>query len=329
MLKTLDQANSLGELYSTVQDDLIKVESLLASELTSQFPAVNQLLTRSNRLSGKRLRPALLLLFGKAAGKVTPDQIKLAAAIEMIHTATLVHDDILDSADQRRHAETINHEFGNQSAILTGDFLFSHAFYLTSTLATTYAAREIGKATNKVCEGEIRQIGTKQQYETTEDQYLEIIDAKTAVLCSCAAKLGAYYGEASEDQVEAAALYGTYLGIAFQIVDDILDLVGNESETGKSLGTDLAQHKPTLPLIHHLASLDPSERNRFLDHLQNETWTVAEIVQHLDRTFSLDYARQKAKEYAELASEQASKFPAGPSQKILRQLPSFLLKRVN
>lgn len=328
MLKTLVQSDSpLVTLYSSIRDELDQVEQLLTVELTSQHRFVNDLLTRSNRLSGKRLRPALLLLFGKAIGKLEDAHIKLAAAIEMVHTATLVHDDVLDSADQRRHSQTINCEFDNQTAILTGDFLFSHAFYLTSTLPSTYAAREIGQATNKVCEGEIRQIGTKQQFELAESEYIEIIDAKTAVLCSCAAKLGAYYAGGSHDQVNAAQSYGTNLGIAFQIVDDLLDLEGSESNTGKSLGTDLKQLKPTLPLIHHLNNLSQEDRQQTEKMLLADELSLDTILGRLKETESLDYSRAQAAKFAEMASEQTSHLGDNEVARILHDLPEFVLRR--
>ena len=329
MLKTLaqPQPNPLAELYAPIADELRQVEELLANELTSQYAFVNELLQKSNRLSGKRLRPALLLLTAKAFGNSTPEHIKLAAAVEMVHTATLIHDDILDSADQRRHSPTINYEFGNQVAILTGDFLFSHAFYLTSTLETTFAAREIGSATNKVCEGEIRQIGTKEQFDITESEYIEIIDAKTAVLCSCAAKLGAHYAGIHSKGVEAAAQYGTQLGIAFQIVDDLLDILGDESDAGKSLGTDLEQKKPTLPIIHFLQSLPAAEKTQFLQQLLNGELAAELVRERLVASGSIQYAQNAAHRFAELAAESISLAPDSPTKSILLGLPTFVLNR--
>ena len=329
MLKTLTEQklNSLSQLYATISKDLEQVESCLASELTSQHEFVNELLTKSNRLSGKRLRPALLLLCAQACGTLSSEHIKLAAAIEMIHTATLVHDDILDSAEHRRHAKTLNCEYSNHVAILTGDFLFSHAFYLTSTLPTTFAAQEIGRATNQVCEGEIRQIGTKKRYQVSEAEYIEIIDSKTAVLCSCAAKLGAYYAGASTEQVAAAATYGTYLGIAFQIVDDLLDLLGDESDTGKSLGTDLQQHKPTLPIIHYLSGLSHTARDHFTDQLIREEIPLSEVRERLHESGSFDYAKRTAENYVSRAIEQVEDWAESPAKSVLAQLPAFVLVR--
>lgn len=331
MLKSPTQPEkvSLAELYSPITEELSRVEEVLTEELSSRFSFVNELLNKSHRLSGKRLRPALLLLFAKACGTVSDHHVRLAAAIEMVHTATLIHDDILDSAEQRRHEATLNHEYGNQSAILTGDFLFSHAFYLTSTLPTTFAAQEIGKSTNTVCEGEMRQIGTQSRFDISEDEYFEIIDSKTAVLCSCAAKLGAHYAQASEPISESAGQFGTQLGIAFQIVDDLLDITGNESETGKSLGTDLEQQKPTLPLIHFLQTLSPGERREFIHLLRQDELSVTQVQKKLMAANSFQYARQKAVEFADHAAAALAPIPDCDAKTVLAALPRFVLDRTH
>lgn len=329
MLKPLvePKPHPLVELYAPIASEMEQVESLLKTELTSKHKFVDELLRKSNRLSGKRLRPALLLLFARTFGKITQDQIKLAAAIEMIHTATLVHDDILDSAEQRRHDSTVNYEYGNQTAILTGDFLFSHAFFLTSTLPTTYAAQEIGRSTNKVCEGEMRQIGTKDQFDLSQKEYYEIIDGKTAVLCSCATKLGAYYAGGNAAEVDAAAAYGTNLGIAFQIVDDLLDILGDESQTGKSLGTDLEQRKPTLPLIHLLESASDSERKFYLSALRSDDLDPAEILSWFKKSDSVNYSKSMAVHYAKKAVDALEQIKNSPEKEILAAIPHFVLQR--
>lgn len=329
MLKPLvdPKQHPLVDLYAPIAAEMVQVESLLKAELTSKYKFVDELLRKSNRLSGKRLRPALLLLLAKSFGDISEDQIKLAAAIEMIHTATLVHDDILDGAEQRRHNSTINYEYGNQTAILTGDFLFSHAFFLTSTLPTTFAAQEIGRSTNKVCEGEMRQIGTKDQFDLSQEEYLEIIDAKTAVLCSCAAKLGAHYAGGTAAEADAAATYGTNLGIAFQIVDDLLDIIGDESQTGKSLGTDLEQRKPTLPLIHFLGSLAESEKARYLDSLRSDDLNPSTILGWFAKSDSVDFSKALAIHYAKKAVDALAPLQDSPEKEILAAIPHFVLER--
>src|SRR5262249_41033200 len=187
---------------------------------------------------GERLRPARLLLVARACGRVVPAHHVLAAVVEMIHTATLVHDDVLDNAAVRRHKPTVNAGWGNQSSVLLGDYLFTHAFHLCSSVDAR-ACRLIGETTNRACAGELHQISQRGNLALGEDDYFAIIDAKTAELTSCCARLGALYSGASDDTVERLASYGRLLGQAFQIADDVLDLIGEERATGKSLGTDV------------------------------------------------------------------------------------------
>ena len=269
-----------------------------SSTATTPRPTKSSATASASR--GKRLRPALLLLAGQAVGRLRDEHITLAAVVEMIHTATLVHDDVLDEAAIRRHDDTVNARWNNETSVLLGDFLFTHAFYLASTLESTYACRTIGRATNIVCDGELRQTITSGDVNLSEDDYLAIVEAKTAELCACCCELGAYYAGGDEETVARLAAFGRNLGIAFQIADDLLDLEGNESATGKSLGTDLAKRKMTLPLIHARDTLDPHERKKFLTAL------VAEPVRHrqallayLTRHDSLNYARSQAQLYAD------------------------------
>jgi octaprenyl-diphosphate synthase len=250
----------------------------------------------------------------------------------MIHTATLVHDDVLDEATMRRHTSTVNSHWGNQSSVLLGDYLFTHAFYLASTLDNTFACRTIGSATNVVCEGELRQIGNRGNYLLDEAEYLSIIEAKTAELCSCCCRLGAHYSGAEPHAVESLTRYGRSLGIAFQIADDLLDLQGDEATTGKSLGTDLAKQKPTLPLIFtvHRASL--SERKQLItlleqaDHGQD---VRAEIFSWLARFDALSYAQQKAESFAAQASRELADLPESLAKSVLSRLAEFVVTRAH
>src|SRR5262249_39735266 len=188
----------------------------------------------------------------------------LAAVVEMIHTATLVHDDVLDSATVRRHVATVNAGWGNQTSILLGDYLFTHAFHLSSTIGDVRACRIIGESTNRVCCGELHQVTERGNFDLGEDAYFAIIDGKTAELTSCACRLGALYADSSNEVIEGLARFGRYLGLAFQIADDLLDIVGEERSAGKSLGTDLDQKKLTLPLIYYLAQAAPDEKAKAL-----------------------------------------------------------------
>ncbi|MBI3465120.1 MAG: polyprenyl synthetase family protein [Planctomycetes bacterium] len=315
-------------LYGPIQAELDQVEAILRQELRSDDPFVDRLARHGFRLGGKRLRPALLLLAGKACGRITRDHLVLAAVMEMIHTATLVHDDVLDDAEVRRHQDTVNSLWGNQSSVLLGDFLFTHSFYLASTLETTFACREIGRATNIVCEGELRQVHSRGNFGLTEAEYLAIIEAKTAELCACCCRLGAHYARASADDEEALAQYGRALGIAFQITDDLLDLTGDESAVGKSLGTDLDQLKLTLPLIRLLERADPRSRDAMIESLRNSNGNRRELLEPwLSASDGLHYAAERAAGYAAQAREQLNGLAETPAGSVLSELTRFVVAR--
>ncbi len=319
---------AVRSFYQPVERELLEVEEILQSELVSRDPDVNALLRHGIRLGGKRMRPALLLLAAKACGAVGPDHLLLAAVLEMIHLATLVHDDVLDEATVRRHSETMNARAGNQVSVLVGDFLFSHSFYLASTLDSTYACRRIGRSTNIVCEGEMRQIQNRGNYNISEQQYLEIIAAKTAELCACCCELGAYYAGADEATIEALRSYGRDLGIAFQIVDDLLDVVGDQGQTGKSLGTDLEQEKATLPLIHALAAADSHHREQLCNALASRDADCRrDVRQRLKQSGSLAYTRQRAKQFAASARSHLAKFADNDAVRSLAALTEFVVVR--
>ena len=333
MPQTVDKCASVPErlrlLYEPVRGELNDVEEILRTEARSRVPAIDELVQHAFRLGGKRLRPALLLLAGKAvSGSVGREHLILAAVVEMIHTATLVHDDVLDEAAVRRHLDTVNARWNNQSSVLLGDFLFSHAFYLASTVGSTFACQRIGRSTNIVCEGELRQVANRGNLCLTEAEYLSIIEAKTAELCACCCRLGAHYSEAEPQVADAMENYGRHLGIAFQIADDLLDLVGEEATAGKSLGTDLAQHKLTLPLIRLLDQLDGNDRRRVLDLLrlpaderrgELETW--------LTRSDALAYTRKQARAHARRAIDELHVLPASRERAVLERLGRFVVER--
>lgn len=315
-------------LYAPIAVELAAAEELLRGELTSDDPFVDVLVKHAFRLGGKRLRPALVLLAAKATGKVAPDHIVLSAVVEMIHTATLVHDDVLDEASLRRHRETINARNDNEASVLVGDFLFTHAFYLASSLETTFSCQTIGRATNIVCAGELRQIHSRGNFALCEAEYLQIISAKTAELCACCCRLGAHYAGASPQVVDVLDRFGRNLGIAFQIADDMLDLVGDEVSMGKSLGTDLEKQKPTLPLIRLLAESAPEARTEIVKVLsENDRAARRQIHQWLERSDALQYTRDKAKAYAQAARKDAARLADSPARDVLLALSELVVSR--
>jgi octaprenyl-diphosphate synthase len=332
MKQAVQQQDALARhwkrLYAPIAAELAASEELLRGELASDDPFVDGLVKHAFRLGGKRLRPALLLLSAKAAGSLVRGHVVLAAVVEMIHTATLVHDDVLDEASLRRHRDTLNAASGNEASVLVGDFLFTHAFYLASSLDTTFACRTIGRSTNIVCAGELRQINSRGNFELSEAEYLEIIDAKTAELCACCCRLGAHYAGASSDSEDELARYGRNLGIAFQITDDMLDLVGDELSMGKSLGTDLEKQKPTLPLIRLLRETSSGQRAEIVELLTSGNRADRQQINvWLDRSDALEYARERARWYANEARDAASRLPASPAADVLASLAELVISR--
>jgi octaprenyl-diphosphate synthase len=318
----------LRSLYAPVEKELAEVETILRTELRSPDPFVDTLVKHAFRLGGKRLRPALVLLAGKATGEITRDHLVLAAVVEMIHTATLVHDDVLDEASLRRHLETVNARWDNERSVLLGDYLFTHAFYLASTLSSTFACRTIGRATNIVCEGELRQVNSRGNFSLSEAEYLSIIESKTAELCACCCRLGAHYAGAGLPLEESLERFGRSLGIAFQTADDLLDVVGEEAATGKSLGTDLVKQKPTLPLIRLLERASPGERAELVTLLSRADKPHVEVLAPwLARGDALIYARDKAIWYATQARNELADVPTSAAGDVLRQLTDFVVTR--
>ncbi|MEX2188089.1 MAG: polyprenyl synthetase family protein [Pirellulales bacterium] len=323
-----DARAALAALYAPIRQPLAAVDDRLKTELQSRYPFVDELVKHAFRLGGKRLRPALLLLSAQAVGSVTDEHITLGAVVEMIHTATLVHDDVLDEAQLRRHVDTVNARWDNEASVLLGDYLFSHAFYLASTTGSTRACRIIGRATNVTCEGELRQVRAGGDLQLAEQEYLGIIAAKTAELCACSCQLGALYAGASETVADALAAYGRNLGIAFQIADDLLDLVGEENAVGKSLGTDLEKRKATLPVIHLLAAAADDDREAITAVLTRpDNHRVADLLPWLDRYRSLDYARRKAEHYANEAIARLALLDESPEREVLTQMARFVVSR--
>jgi octaprenyl-diphosphate synthase len=328
----MKQSTTGHHLLSRIQDligpHLLNVERQFEAELSHPEPFVTDLLTHISRFRGKRLRPMLVLLTATAAGEVRPEHIVLAAVTEMIHTATLVHDDVLDEAEIRRHVATVNNRWSNETSVLLGDYLFTHAFHLAAGLDTTFACRLIGASTNNVCVGELMQIHERGNLELTEEQYLKIVDGKTAELCALCGELGAHYAGADEDVSLAMREYGRSLGIAFQIADDLLDVMGDEETTGKTLGSDLVKQKLTLPVIRMLESADNGWRERIQEWLvRGDIEARALVRQQLLASEALEQAHQRAAEFAREARVSLSCLRESPARRLLEDLTEFAVQR--
>jgi octaprenyl-diphosphate synthase len=323
-----DAAPPLAGWLAPVARDLEQVERILTEALEGPRRHVAQLVAHLRHFRGKRLRPVLLLLTARACGDVNHAHHVLGAVVEMIHTATLVHDDVLDNAAVRRHVPTVNAGWGNQTSILLGDYLFTHAFHLASTIGEARACELIGEATNRVCEGELHQVCERGNLDLTEEEYLDIIDGKTAELTACCCRLGALYSGAAAEVVQSLARYGRWLGMAFQIADDLLDLVGEERTTGKSLGTDLDQRKLTLPLIYLLgrtAEGTTAKVRNILNSLGNHKREALEPF--FAESGALAYARHRAEEFAKQARAELNCLPPSDCRSILEALTERVVNR--
>lgn len=319
--------SSLTQIYGPVLHELAEVDSTISSELQSDVPEVELLLSHSRKLGGKRLRPALLLLAGKALGGLSHRHVNAAAALEMIHLATLIHDDVLDDAQTRRHQETAHAKFGMRPGVLLGDYLFTHSFSLGSKSESIAAVKMLAQASNLVCEGEIKQNAWQSNFSITEADYLRMVAEKTGELCAAGCGIGATLSGADDPLVTAFQSFGRDLGVAFQIVDDVLDLVGDADTVGKTLGTDLQNRKATLPVIHSLANLEGCERDSFLKLLGSDVVPVTKILDTLSQTGSIDYSRSVAKATAERAVSFTTSLPECDASKSLMAIGTMMLKR--
>jgi len=319
---------ALRRLYQPIARELSEVEASLGRELQSPHEALVQVLRHGTQLGGKRMRPALLLLVGRAVGPLSKNHIVLGTVVEMVHTATLIHDDVLDEADTRRHVPTINAQWNDQTSILMGDYLFAQSFRLAATLDSTNACQMVGEAARLVCEGELRQILSRDVLEISEQDYVEMIRGKTAELCRVACELGARFSGGTPATIEAMGHYGDSLGIAFQIADDFLDLWGDDGIVGKTLGTDLGQGKMTLPLI------------RLRDTVTREDWaTISNILTgpadrrlnaiwpFLQRSDARAYTQSVSESYKRQAIRSLNCLPASPAKQALIELASFSVDR--
>jgi octaprenyl-diphosphate synthase len=318
----------LPDLYAPVRAELNEVEQVLRRELRSEHPFVDGLIQYGFRLGGKRLRPALVLLSARACGSLRPEHMTLAATVEIIHTATLIHDDVLDEATTRRHLDTVNVRWDNETSVLLGDYLYARSLTLASSLGDAFACQAIGEASGAMCEGELRQVASRRDYGLSEAQYFEIITGKTAALTACCCRLGAHYAGAQPPVGEALTRYGLQLGIAFQIADDLLDVLGDEATVGKSLGTDLLKQKSTLPLIRLLGQLAPAERAGLIDQLSGSGNHHGDLLRAWwDRTDAIAYCRETARQYAGRACDELAVVEPGEAREALCRLADFAVDR--
>lgn len=304
------------------------VDQLIINELSSDVVLINQMGHYIVGSGGKRLRPMLLLLSAKALGGASDNHLLLAAVIEFIHTATLLHDDVVDDSDLRRGKESANAVWGNAASILVGDYLYSSAFEMMVRTGNMRVMEILSKTTTAIAEGEVLQLLNCNNPETTEQKYLEVIARKTAILFSAATKLAAVIAGASIEVEQGLAQYGQHLGIAFQLIDDALDYKASKDELGKNLGDDLAEGKPTLPLIYAIQNSSESEAKTIIDAIKNgDRDAFNEVYAVVQNTKAIDYTERRADEEAQKAISALNVLPDSEYKQALTLLALFSVQR--
>ncbi|MCC6206763.1 MAG: octaprenyl diphosphate synthase [Gammaproteobacteria bacterium] len=318
----------LDEIQACVAADLLAVNALIHERLHSDVALINQLSFYIVNSGGKRLRPILVLLSARALGCQGTNHIDLAAIIEFIHTATLLHDDVVDASVMRRGKDTANAVWGNEASVLVGDFLYSRAFEMMVTVKSMHVMEIMARATNVIAEGEVMQLLNSNDADTTEERYLEVIRCKTAKLFEAAAQVGAIVSGASAAEEDAMAAYGRHLGTAFQLIDDVLDYSASSQHIGKNVGDDLAAGKPTLPLIHALRRGTPQEAAIVRDAIEHGgREKIAEVLKAIESTEALAYTARSARDEAAKAAAALAILPASPYREALYALAEFSVNR--
>ncbi|KMQ73622.1 octaprenyl diphosphate synthase [Marinobacter subterrani] len=317
-------------IYDTVADDFSRVNDLIIQRLSSDVPLVEKIAQYIIESGGKRLRPLLVLLSSQAAGYGQNDHLKLAAVIEFLHTATLLHDDVVDTSDMRRGRSTANARWGNAPSVLVGDFLYARAFEMMVELKSLPIMEVLSRATAVIAEGEVMQLMNVKNPDLTEDQYMQVIHNKTAMLFEAASHTGALLANANEEQALGLKNYGKHLGLAFQLVDDILDYRGDAEAMGKNVGDDLAEGKTTLPLIHAMAHGTEDERQLIRQAIRkgglDELPRILEIV---ERSGAIEYTMTRAREQAALAASCLKCLPETAHKEAMVLLTDIAVARVS
>jgi octaprenyl-diphosphate synthase len=320
----------ISAIRSLVEDDMNTVDDLILKSLASDVALINQIGHYIVNSGGKRLRPMIVLLAAKALGYSGEKHIALAAIIEFIHTATLLHDDVVDGSELRRSRDTANAVWGNAASVLVGDFLYSRAFEMMVGVNKMRVMDILSHATNRIAEGEVLQLLNCHDPDTDEQKYLEVILRKTATLFEAGSRLGAVVCDAPEAEERALAEYGLHLGIAFQIIDDALDYSNSAEEIGKNIGDDLAEGKPTLPLIRAM-QVGTTEQKRLLrEVVESGGREHIEIVKSaIESTDAIDYTFRLAEKEADKAKQALETLPPSPLRDALATLADFSADRTS
>ena len=316
------------QMYDVLAADMEIVRETFSRELTSDIPLVNERIEQVGKFRGKMLRPGLVLLCGRSCGLIGRKHHIVATVVEMLHMASLIHDDVLDQSQIRRRGATMNALYGNEMAILAGDFLLSHAFGLCSQLDSQRLSSIIAETANMICEGEIVQIAHVGDWELSEEEYLQIISRKTASLCGTSCRLGIECSDGPGELARGLDEYGCNLGMAFQITDDLLDLTGSEGLMGKTLGRDLLQGKLTLPLIRAREKLKGKTGKKFMDMLRRgRIENMHKVQEMVDGCGALDSAFATAREYIDKAVDKLGALGDGAERQALERMAQFVVER--
>jgi octaprenyl-diphosphate synthase len=318
----------LADIQAQVADDMQAVDTLIQQRLSSDVVLINQLGLYIINSGGKRLRPLLHLLCARAAGYEGTHQHSLAAIVEFIHTATLLHDDVVDGSELRRGQDTANALFGNEASVLVGDFLYSRAFEMMVEIDNMRVMEILAHATNTIAEGEVMQLLNVHDADTTEERYLEVIRFKTAKLFEAAGRLGAVIANIPPEQEEALAAYGMHLGTAFQLIDDVLDYSASSEELGKNVGDDLAEGKPTLPLIYAMRQGTSNEAAVVRKAIESGGLErIDAVLAAIESTGAITYTARAAELAAEQAVAALAPLPASESKTALESLARLSVNR--
>ena len=326
------QVTDIKSIIDLVSDDMAIVNKTISSNLDSDVALINQLGAYIIQAGGKRLRPVALLLTAKACNPESTEsadnETLLAAIIEFIHTATLLHDDVVDESEMRRGRQTANDVFGNAASVLVGDYLYSRSFQMMVQVSSMRVMEILSRTTNQIAEGEVMQLINCGSAETTEQQYMDTIQSKTAILFEAATQLGAVITKQASPVESAMAAYGLHLGTAFQLVDDILDYTADAEAMGKNVGDDLAEGKPTLPLINAIQRSDGAEKQLLIDAITNASRNnLDNVLTIIERTGSLAYTARAAREQANLAQQALEVLPESEYKSALIGLAQFSVER--
>ena len=320
---------TLSELLAPIEAGMERMREVLSAQVAESSAAVADMTDHVGRFRGKQLRAGLVLLSGEATGNTTDEHPAVAAIVEMIHLATLVHDDILDGAEVRRRVACVNQRWDNQTAVLLGDFLYARAFALSTDLSSRLASRVLAETTRRICVGEIEQSRMRYDFDMGQERYERIAGAKTASLYAAACELGARYPGGNEELGVAMREYGWNIGLAFQLIDDCLDLVGTQAVVGKSVGNDVEDGKVTLPVLHTYVHADADVRAAIRDvftvpGLERRAERLREVC---DLEPGIEYAFGRARELVEGARARIDGLDQGPARTALESLGGFVLSR--